>query len=1025
MANTMFRQIHQILCPECQQYPIRLDDRYCALCGGHLAILGLPEAGQIDIPASQEMAGEDVVLYTKIKNLGVAPLHVKFESQVPVWFHDRNLGQVEISAREFVLPPNPRALLVKTRERWDELWGDKDTPTQKIQIRIPRDVFDRIDKWGRIQFETNASASSAINLDQVSNPLEGRGGKNGARNWSMVLVRREVQSEPTDSSTTSESTMSASEGTCRITCWYRRSGQLLQQDGGSAANLAETERELELTVELRDKKSTFSSEFEAVVTNESCRPGCLERFVSPSPGAPLLEFEPLVPGIRLHGFQQLPISYRAIPNREGLRTLEADEKRKSKEEKKREIIGIFHEDEKITWKVRIRKLPTNDAKQCDVRVDFGSLLERQVIPKFADFSLTKSVDFDAPLEESPCIRVWHSSGSGTSNPKFGILFSTRWLREAERLPLLGEKGSLSGRIRITTRDAMCPQLTVTWTAKLHFPPLREGVLAIDFGTMNSCVAYFDAKGSESKPILVDYPTLASERANDPAREANRGIIPSLLGFVGPDAFFVGDFVGRVDLIRRENVVSSVKRCILERDRRFFGQSYAGDQLASLIMEQLLLQAAKWIDGWPEQLVMTLPANFAGPLRERMAQACRDAWPVKDCKIEIVDEPTAAAMDFVFSDLSRFPFDVNKKSFRLLVFDFGGGTLDVSIIELRELDGGRVVVQPLISRGNNLMGGLDLDIMVIKNLAEMAKQKDTDRRFLNQALTCNRISFSQMCINDGFSPEQTVHLQSQRYNWWVAARELKERLSSRASDEVNVKLFDRDDAYSDWSEQVKRDTFATMISDRIDDGVALTMSCLDALELSPEDIDFVLLAGQSCRIPLVLEKLEAVFPKKRVQRVGDLKACVAKGAAYSSAQQRRGDKFVVKKLDRTCYRFGYILNRGLSTDFVTVIDQGVPYDEARIPFTPPPNVKTLEIARCGTRGGQKKSVGKQSQNSNSGNQQLEVVGAIHLDQPNVNAVGVELVMLFDQETAGIVVMCGNRVLNMTAFCLPMEGDHTYV
>jgi len=281
-------------------------------------------------------------------------------------------------------------------------------------------------------------------------------------------------------------------------------------------------------------------------------------------------------------------------------------------------------------------------------------------------------------------------------------------------------------------------------------------MAVDFGTVNSCVAFIDnAPGAKPEPI--------------PDPKTKRLFVPSMMLFVDTlhpyqDWLLHGPDVGNKAFEFSRGIVDCVKRAIEEDTWPVYDATYKGDQLATWIIEQLLLEAARRHHCCPERVAMTLPAAFWGPKRERMLFACKEActraWRnAERISVTPIDEPTAAAMYFCshHAELVADPIE-SGKTVRVLVFDFGGGTLDISVVGLFKGEDGRLTAEPYIARGDNHMGGVDIDLEVLRSLAKLAQQKcpqiDVD------ALSLSRWKFAQHYESrKGFAV-----LQSMRVSW---------------------------------------------------------------------------------------------------------------------------------------------------------------------------------------------------------------------------------------------------------------------
>lgn len=453
---------------------------------------------------------------------------------------------------------------------------------------------------------------------------------------------------------------------------------------------------------------------------------------------------------------------------------------------------------------------------------------------------------------------------------------------------------LRGSLLLVTEGLARGRLTAQWSAQVCALPEQEqeGILGIDFGTVNSCVAYLDPAQGEPQILALG--------------DNGEQIVPSMLAFLGPDLYVIGQRAARAARESPEMAVHSIKRYLDSGERSFYGHSYTPLKLASMLIEQLLLRTRRVTGLYPSRLAMTVPSSFWGARRNALIAACREVW---SRPLEICDEPTSAAFYHVCTDdLEALNED---RTTRVLVFDFGGGTLDISIVEITGVTGGRRTVQPIIARGESYLGGIDLDLATLKGVSRLAKAEK--EAFFREAVAEGRVEFERRNLAD----HVRMALQAHRHRWIETARQTKERLSSddRCIFFMPELLDQNAGSLGSWEAEISRESFVGHIQDKLDVSQQLVLATVDAVGLEIGDIDAVLMAGQSCRIPAVQEALAAMFGPERVYGANQkdqlgLKSSVACGAVlasyYSNMAQAGG--FAAWRLEQllvSSYRYGVL------------------------------------------------------------------------------------------------------------------------
>ena len=343
-------------------------------------------------------------------------------------------------------------------------------------------------------------------------------------------------------------------------------------------------------------------------------------------------------------------------------------------------------------------------------------------------------------------------------------------------------------------------------------------IGIDLGTTNSCVSVFE--GGEAKVI-----------ANP---EGNR-TTPSVVAFSKDGEIIVG-LKAKNQMITNPNVVYSIKRDMgTDKKVEIKGKKYTPEEISAMILGDLKKTAEAYLGEKVTKAVITVPAYF----NDAQRQATKNAGKIAGLEVErIINEPTAAAL--------AYGLDKQDKNERVLVYDLGGGTFDVSILEL-----GDGVFEVLSTSGNNHLGGDDFDERVMDYLVAEFKSEN--------GIDLSKDKMAMQRIKD-------------------AAEKAKKDLSGMTSTEVSIPFITQgEDGPLHLSVNLTRAKFEDLVGDLIDSTLEPVRKALKDAKLSSKDIDKVILVGGSTRVPKVQEVIEKELGKEPSKGVNPDEV-VAMGAA---------------------------------------------------------------------------------------------------------------------------------------------------
>ncbi|HPQ37822.1 MAG TPA: molecular chaperone DnaK [Synergistaceae bacterium] len=406
------------------------------------------------------------------------------------------------------------------------------------------------------------------------------------------------------------------------------------------------------------------------------------------------------------------------------------------------------------------------------------------------------------------------------------------------------------------------------------------IVGIDLGTTNSCVA---VKEGDSVTII-------------PNTEGSR-TTPSVVATTKDGERLVGQLAKRQAIVNPDNTVMSVKRHMgRDHKEQMGGKQYTPQEISSMILQKLKRDAEEYLGEPVTKAVITVPAYFTDAQR----QATKDAGTIAGLEVaRIINEPTAAALAYG---------EDKEGEHKLLVFDLGGGTFDVSI-----LDVGDGVFEVLATSGNNNLGGDDWDLRVTDWLVKEFKRTD------GIDLTRDRMAMQRLR---------------------EAAEKAKVELSSMPETSVSLPFITADSNGPKHLEiSLSRAKFEELTSDLLEKVVEPTRRALSDAGLTPQEIDKVLLVGGSTRMPMVQKKIKELLGKDPTKGINP-DECVAAGAAIQGAILS-GDHKNIVLVDVTPLSLGLETLGGV---FTKIIDRNtaIPVSKSQTFTTAADNQTQVEV-----------------------------------------------------------------------------------
>ena len=349
------------------------------------------------------------------------------------------------------------------------------------------------------------------------------------------------------------------------------------------------------------------------------------------------------------------------------------------------------------------------------------------------------------------------------------------------------------------------------------------IIGIDLGTTNSCVAVMEG----GKPTVI-------------ANAEGARTTPSIVAFTKNGERIVGEPAKRQAVTNADNTIASIKRDMgTDHGRTIDGKKYSPQQISAMILQKLKSDAEQYLGEKVTEAVITVPAYF----NDAQRQATKDAGKIAGLEVKrIINEPTAAALAYGLD---------NEKEQKIMVYDLGGGTFDVSIIDI-----GDGVIEVLSTNGDTHLGGDDFDQAIINWMVQDFKNKE------GVDLSGDKMAMQRLK---------------------EAAEKAKKELSSSTTTNINLPFISAGaDGPKHFDVDLTRAKFEELIHDLVERTAIPVQNAMKDAGLTNADLGKVLLVGGSTRVPCVVEKVKQLTGHEPSKSLNP-DECVAIGAGIQGGK----------------------------------------------------------------------------------------------------------------------------------------------
>jgi len=386
------------------------------------------------------------------------------------------------------------------------------------------------------------------------------------------------------------------------------------------------------------------------------------------------------------------------------------------------------------------------------------------------------------------------------------------------------------------------------------------VIGIDLGTSNSAAAVMEG----GRPVIIP--------SAEGAGVASGKAFPSYVAFTKDGQKLVGEPARRQAAINAEGTIQAAKRK-MGSDYKFkvYGKEYTPQQISAFILQKIKQDAENYLGDKVEEVVITCPAYFD----DNQRQATKDAGEIAGLKVlRIINEPTAACL--------AYGLEKSQKEQKIMVFDLGGGTLDVTIMEMAQ-----GVFEVKSTSGDTQLGGTDMDNVLIEYIANQFK-RDTGIDLKNDKMAVQRLR--------------------------EAAEKAKVELSSTLSTDINLPFITADaTGPKHLTMPINRAKLEELVGPIVNKCRHPMEQAINDAKLTAKEIDRVIMVGGPTRMPVIQQFVED-FVGKKIERGVDPMECVALGAAVQAAIIK-GDVKDVLLLDVTPLSLGIETLGGVNTRLI--------------------------------------------------------------------------------------------------------------